>query len=60
VSFGPHLKKELHAVTIELSDRDGGTEVRLMHETLPSEASRDRHNEGWGSVLDRLDRFFNK
>jgi len=41
-------------------DRDGGTEVRLMHETLPSEASRDRHNEGWSSVLDRLEEFFNK
>jgi glutathione S-transferase len=47
-------------VTIELSDRDGGTEVRLIHEKLPSEASRDRHTEGWNSVLDRLEKFFNK
>jgi glutathione S-transferase len=47
-------------VTIELSDRDGGTEVKLTHEKLPSEASRDRHNEGWNSVLDRLEKFFNK
>jgi uncharacterized protein YndB with AHSA1/START domain len=44
-------------VTIEFSDRDGGTEVRLKHEQLPSEESRDRHNEGWSSVLDRLERF---
>jgi uncharacterized protein YndB with AHSA1/START domain len=43
-----------------LSDRDGGTEVRLIHEKLPSEASRDRHTEGWTSVLDRLEKFFNK
>jgi len=47
-------------VTIELSDRDGGTELTLIHEKLPSEASRDRHNEGWTSVLDRLEKFFNK
>jgi uncharacterized protein YndB with AHSA1/START domain len=47
-------------VTVELSDRDGGTEVRLVHEKLPNEESRDRHNEGWNSVLDRLEKFFNK
>ena len=41
-------------VMIELSDRDGGTELRLIHEQLPSEASRDRHNDGWTSVLNRL------
>jgi glutathione S-transferase len=47
-------------VTVELSDRDGGTEVRLVHEKLPSEESRDRHNEGWNSVLDRLEKFVGK
>ena len=47
-------------VTIELSDRDGGTEVKLTHAKLPSEESRDRHNQGWSSVLDRLEKFFSK
>jgi len=47
-------------VTVELSDRDGGTEIKLTHVQLPSEESRDRHSEGWNSVLDRLERFFNK
>jgi len=47
-------------VTIELSDRDGGTEIKLTHVQLPSEESRNRHNEGWGSVIDRLEKFFNK
>ena len=47
-------------VTVELSDRDGGTELKLTHEQLPSEESRDRHNEGWNSVLDRLEKFFSK
>ena len=44
-------------VTIELFDRDGGTEVRLRHEQLPSEESRDRHSEGWNSLLNRLEQF---
>ena len=47
-------------VTVELSDCDGGTELRLIHEKLPSEESRDRHNEGWNSVVDRLEKFFSK
>ena len=47
-------------VTVEFSDSDGGTEVRLVHEQLPSEESRDRHNEGWNSVLDRMEKFVNK
>jgi uncharacterized protein YndB with AHSA1/START domain len=46
-------------VTVELSDRDGGTELLLKHEQLPSEESRNRHNDGWNSVLDRLEKFFN-
>jgi uncharacterized protein YndB with AHSA1/START domain len=44
-------------VTIELRERRGGTELRLRHEQLPSEESRDRHNEGWNSLVDRLEQF---
>jgi uncharacterized protein YndB with AHSA1/START domain len=47
-------------VTIELFDRSGGTELRLTHEQLPSAESRDRHNQGWNSVLDRLEQFVGK
>lgn len=47
-------------VSVDFSDRDSGTELKLTHEKLPSEASRDRHTEGWGSVLDRLEKFFSK
>ena len=47
-------------VTVELSDRNGGTEVTLTHEQLPSTESRDRHNEGWNSVLGRLEKFVTK
>ncbi|HEX5492816.1 MAG TPA: SRPBCC domain-containing protein [Candidatus Udaeobacter sp.] len=44
-------------VTIELVESRGGTELRLKHEKLPSEESRDRHNEGWNSLLDKLEQF---
>jgi len=44
-------------VTVEFSDRNGGTELRLKHEQLPSEESRDDHNQGWNSLLDKLEKF---
>jgi uncharacterized protein YndB with AHSA1/START domain len=44
-------------VTVELSDRHGGTELQLTHVQLPSEESRDDHHKGWNSVLDRLEKF---
>ncbi len=47
-------------VTVELSDRDGGTELRLIHEQLPNEQSRDGHNSGWNSALDKLEKFVSK
>jgi uncharacterized protein YndB with AHSA1/START domain len=53
-------KNRTSIVTVELSDRDGGTELRLIHEQLPSEQSRDGHNDGWNSALDKLERFISK
>ncbi len=45
-------------VTVELDDADGGTNLRLTHEQLPSEESRDGHTRGWESALDKLERLF--
>ena len=53
-------KNRTSIVTVELDDADAGTELRLTHVQLPSEASRDRHTEGWSSVLDRLEKLFSK
>ena len=47
-------------VTVELSDRDGGTELRLTHENLPNEESREGHSEGWKSALDKLEKLFSR
>ena len=53
-------ENQLSLVTVELSDREGGTELRLTHENLPNEQSRDGHTEGWNSALDKLEKFFSK
>jgi uncharacterized protein YndB with AHSA1/START domain len=53
-------KNHVSIVTIELSDADGGTELRLTHEQLPNEALRDGHSEGWESALDKLEKFVGK
>ena len=47
-------------VTVELSDAAGGTELRLLHEHLPSEESRDNHDDGWKSSLNKLDKFLSE
>jgi uncharacterized protein YndB with AHSA1/START domain len=47
-------------VTVEFFDREGGTEIRLTHETLPTEASRADHKQGWNSVLDKVEKFLNR
>ena len=53
-------ENHVSVVTVELSDRDGGTELRLIHEQLPNEQSRDGHNGGWNSALDKLEKFFSR
>jgi uncharacterized protein YndB with AHSA1/START domain len=47
-------------VTVEFFDREGGTELRLTHEKLPTEATRDDHKQGWTSVLDKLENLLSR
>ncbi len=53
-------ENHISVVTVELSDRDGGTELRLTHEQLPNEQSRDGHTGGWNSALDKLEKFLSR
>jgi len=41
-------------VTVELLERNGGTEVVLTHRRLPP-ARRDSHRNGWASILGKLE-----
>src|SRR5437868_14913544 len=47
-------------VTVELDDAGAGTELRLTHEQLPNEQSRDGHTRGWNSALDKWEKFLSK
>lgn len=40
-------------VTVDLIERDGGTEIVLTHERLPAER-RESHAHGWQALLARL------
>jgi len=42
-------------VTVEFTDLDGKTEVKLLHEGFSSEEFSSRHAEGWNEALKRLE-----
>lgn len=52
--MAPHLDKPTR-VRIDFVPVDGGTEVVLVHEGLPSEESVTNHTEGWTQILTHLD-----
>jgi len=52
VSEGSQGKESV--VKIELTPRDGGTELQLTHDGLPSEESAKDHLGGWSQFLDSL------
>ena len=53
-------ENHISVVTVELEDAGDGTELRLTHEQLPKEESRDGHTRGWNSALDKLEKFFSR
>ena len=42
-------------VTVELTARDGGTDLSLIHEGFPDQEMQDKHEEGWNGCLAGLD-----
>jgi len=45
-------------LTVEFTAGEGGTtELTLTHERFPDAELRDKHNQGWTGVLNRLDAF---
>jgi len=53
-------ENHISIVTVELDDADGGTELRLIHEHLPNEESRDGHTRGWNSALDKFEKLVSR
>jgi uncharacterized protein YndB with AHSA1/START domain len=44
-------------VTVVLRKDGANTELVLSHDRFPTNASRDRHDDGWVTTLDRLESF---
>ena len=44
-------------VTIELRAAAGGTGLTLIHEKLPSDGAREKHEFGWTGCFDSLEKF---
>ena len=44
-------------VTIELASARGGTDLTLIHENLPSDTAREKHEGGWTGCLESLEQF---
>jgi len=41
-------------ITVDLRERDGKTEVTVVHAQLPNEQMRDAHEQGWNAGLNKL------
>jgi uncharacterized protein YndB with AHSA1/START domain len=44
-------------VTVTFRDVPGGTEIRLEHSRVASDATREGYTKGWGSILDKLTKY---
>ncbi len=42
-------------VTVDLLERQGGTEVVISHDRFTNDESRDRHQAGWTASLEKLE-----
>ena len=51
---GEHRMNVDTLVTVEFTEIDGGTEVRLTHEGFPAAEPKTGHEEGWTACLERL------
>jgi uncharacterized protein YndB with AHSA1/START domain len=45
-------------VTVEFIEQNERTEIQLRHEKFPSIESRDNHEQGWSSTLEKLSKLF--
>jgi uncharacterized protein YndB with AHSA1/START domain len=56
----PELEVVDSVVTVELEERDGGTELILTHELPPDPDVRSGHERGWEGCLGNLERWLNE
>lgn len=56
-------EEEAHAVgetlvTVDFEERDGGTEVTIVHTGFPNSEAKQGHEEGWGGCLANFENLF--
>jgi uncharacterized protein YndB with AHSA1/START domain len=57
LSGQPDRPENYHTVTIELSDSESGTEIRLTQDNNPNEEARVHSEKNWGSMLATLKQY---
>jgi uncharacterized protein YndB with AHSA1/START domain len=50
----PGMPERESQVTFLLKPFESGTELTLIHESLPDEDARESHEKGWSGLLDQL------
>ncbi len=55
----PEIASDETLVTVDFLDQEGFTEVQITHDRFPTAEERDKHEHGWGRVLERLENHFN-
>jgi uncharacterized protein YndB with AHSA1/START domain/predicted enzyme related to lactoylglutathione lyase len=53
-SGSPECEIPESLVSVDFVDVEGGTDIHITHEDLPSAESRDDHAHGWNGSLDKL------
>jgi glutathione S-transferase len=51
-------QKDATLVTVELTEKNGGTEVCITHENFQSAESCEQHQQGWTCLLENMDKVF--
>ena len=43
-------------VTVDFLDRNGSTEVKIVHDYFPNNEARENHEHGWNGCLDKMEK----
>ncbi|MGH2371650.1 MAG: SRPBCC family protein [Chloroflexota bacterium] len=54
LSGQPDVPESYHTITVELSEHDASTDVRLSQDNNPTEEARDHTAQFWQAMLERL------
>jgi uncharacterized protein YndB with AHSA1/START domain len=56
-TWGWNPDKPESVVTMKFRDLGNNTEIHILHQNLPDQEQRDKHNHGWLGCLIQLDQY---